>query len=603
MSQLTDLAIGPLLSAYRRGITTPREVLAQVRARGMAYTGRNIWIYQLSDAELEPYLKELARQSPDPTADNYKPLYGVPFAIKDNIDLAGVPTTAACPAFAYTPDQSASVVAQLVAAGAIPVGKTNLDQFATGLVGTHSPWGAVGNSFDESYISGGSSSGSAVAVALGLVSFALGTDTAGSGRVPAAFNNLIGLKPSKGLLSTRGVVPACRSLDAVSIFALSAGDASQVFASCSDFDGEDIYARAPPDSARGFNISQFRFGVPSPEQREFFGNNEGRALFEQSIANLQAIGGEAVEIDYDVFGQAARLLYEGPWLSERYIAVETLIESNPEALLPITRDIIAAGEQGSAVDTFKAEYQLAELRRRAESVWQSIEVLLLPTAGCCYRIDEVNNDPIQLNTNLGYYTNFVNLLDLCAVAVPAGFQQNGLPFGISLIAPTFTEHALLALAARLHRCSTKSAGATQLPLTTDNDLAPLPAGWVRVAVCGAHLSGLPLNSQLTERGGWLLESTLTAPVYKLYALPGGPPKKPGLIRVAEGGQAIEVEVWAMPLSGYGSFVAGIPAPLGIGTLELCDGTTVQGFLCESVIVDAAKDITRYGGWRAYLASL
>lgn len=612
MSESIDLSIDALLSGYREARFSPRDVIARICVEARRYDEHNIWIHQLSVAELEPYLKGLDQGSPDPQAENYMPLYGVPFAIKDNIDLANVPTTAACPQFAYTPDDHAPVVAQLVAAGAIPLGKTNLDQFATGLVGTRSPWGAVGNSFNRDYISGGSSAGSAVAVALGLASFALGTDTAGSGRVPAAFNNLIGLKPSKGLLSTRGVVPACRSLDVVSIFAFSAADAARVFAVCNKFDSEDAYARRQPSSVPAFNPKAFRFGVPKTGQREFFGNAEAVGLFDRAIAGMEALGGQPVQVDYRVFQQTAQLLYEGPWVSERYAAIENIIDS-PEALLPVTRDIIAGGAKPSAVDAFKAGYQLQALRRQADAIWRSIEVLLLPTAGTCYTIDEVENDPVQLNTNLGYYTNFVNLLDLSAVAVPAGFQKNGLPFGVTLMAPAFVDHSLLALAGALQPRLSTTGGATDFPLGSVLDPEGvehsgagstfIPEGWTRVAVCGAHLSGLPLNHQLTERGGWLLETTQTAPEYKLYALPGGPPDKPGLVRVGGGGSAIDVEIWTLPLCEYGSFVAGIPSPLGIGTLHLDDGKTVQGFVCEHQALAKAEDISQFGGWRAYLTTL
>ena len=602
-NKMPNLSIENLLSVYRDGSLRPRDLITSIRTEAERYKDRNIWIYQLSEAELEPYLTDLETCSPNPESENYRPLYGVPFAIKDNIDLVGVATTAACPGFAYTPDETATVVAQLIAAGAIPVGKTNLDQFATGLVGTRSPWGAVGNSFDKEYISGGSSAGSAVAVALGLVSFSLGTDTAGSGRVPAAFNNLVGLKPTKGLLSTRGVVPACRSLDVVSIFALTSSDAARVVDCCDEFDFQDSYARRKPQSVPGFNTRAFCFGVPKSAQLEFFGNDEGVALFKNAIAGLEAIGGTPVEIDFEPFKQAARLLYEGAWISERYAAIEKLIENTPEDLLPVTRGIIGAGVSPSAVDAFKAEYQLKQLQRDAEIIWQDIDVMLLPTAARCYLINELEKDPVQLNTNLGYYTNFVNLLDLTAVAVPAGFQKNGLPFGVTLMAPAFTDDSLLALTGRLHPTLTSVAGATEISLPKVNPHIPLPAGWIRVAVCGAHLSGLPLNHQLTDRGAWLLETTQTTPAYKLYALPGGPLKKPGLVRVGKVGKAIDVEIWSLPLSEYGSFVAGIPSPLGIGTLQLADGSSVQGFLCESEGLGLAEDISEFGGWRAYLDRL
>jgi allophanate hydrolase len=515
------------------------------------------------------------------------PLAGAPFAIKDNIDLAGVPTTAACPAFAYTPAASAPVVQRLVDAGAIPLGKTNLDQFATGLVGVRSPHGVPVNPFNAAYIPGGSSSGSAVAVAAGLCSFALGTDTAGSGRVPAACNNLVGVKPTRGLLSTRGVVPACRSLDCVSLFTRTVADAAEILAAAAAYDPDDPFSRrAVPPGAAGSEPP--RLGVPRAGQLEFFGNGAAGELFAAAVDRWRQLGARIVEVDFAPFRAAARLLYEGPWVAERYAAVKALIETKPEALHPVTRQVIAAGRDLTAVAAFEALHRLAELRRETEKVWDEIDALLTPTAGTTYTVAEVEAEPLRLNSNLGYYTNYVNLLDLCALAVPAGFLPGGLPWGISLVAPAFGDDRLLRLGARfLGEPEPVAALAPAEPVT-------------RVAVCGAHLGGLPLNHQLTGRGGHLVRATRTAPHYRLYALPGTPPPKPGLVRVAEGGAAIEVEVWELPLAAYGSFVAGIPSPLGIGTITTEDGEPVQGFLCEAAAVRGARDITDLGGWRAYL---
>jgi allophanate hydrolase len=589
-----SLDITSLLSGYENGDFTPAEVIDLVTTRIDSQADHNIWITRLSADAIQPYLDRLQHFNPKEL-----PLYGIPFGIKDNIDLANVPTTAGCPEYSYTSTAHASVVEQLIDAGAIPIGKTNLDQFATGLVGTRSPYGAGRNSFNPAYISGGSSSGSALAVALGQVSFALGTDTAGSGRVPAAFNNIVGLKPTRGLLSTRGVVPACRSLDCVSIFAVCAADAERVLNASSQFDPEDDYARPIPSTVPGFDISRFHFGVPRPEQLEFFGNDDGLTIFSTAVQKLESLGGEKVEIDFAPFLAAARLLYEGPWVTERYVAIEDFITEQPEALFPVTRAIISGGATPSAVAAFKAQYRLQHLRRQSELAWQGIEVLLTPTAGRHYTIDEVNADPIRLNSNLGYYTNFMNLLDLSAYAVPAGFQSDGLPFGVTLVGHAFHDSALLQLGDRLQRCLVTTQGATQCPLPNPTEPAGPGAGWTRVAVCGAHLSGLPLNHQLTERGGRLLQQTRTAPYYHLYALAGGPPQRPGLVR-RETGAAIEIEIWALPLAEYGSFVAGIPAPLGIGTLETAEGQWVQGFLCEDYALHKAEEITHLGGWRAYV---
>jgi allophanate hydrolase len=525
----------------------------------------------------------------------------VPFAIKDNIDLAGVPTTAACSEFAYTPTTSATVVQKLIDAGAIPIGKTNLDQFATGLVGARSPYGSGRNSFNPEFISGGSSSGSAVVVAMGLVSFSLGTDTAGSGRVPAAFNNLIGLKPSCSLLSTRGVVPACRSLDSVSIFSLTARDAQQVLRVAEGFDFFDDYSRVMQRGA--FATTVFRFGVPRADQLEFFGDQEYARLFAKSIVRLESLGGQRVEIDFAPFLQTARLLYEGPWVAERYAAIEKFILSNPQALHPVTRQIIEPATQRSSLETFQAQYRLQALRRKAAGVWGNIDVMLSPTAGTIYRIAEVEADPVRLNSNLGYYTNFVNLLDLAAVAVPAGFRTDGLPFGITLIAPSGSDEALLRLADRVHQVDERRYGASQFVSETaraiPQDIAP---GFVGIAVCGAHMQGLPLNRQLIDRGGYFVKQIQSASQYRFYALPGGPPARPGMVKVTENGGAIELEVWALPIEQVGSFLAGIPSPLGLGKVSLADGTSVTGFVCEASAVLEAQDITHLGGWRAFLQS-
>ncbi len=596
LSRDQSLAVGTLLEAYRQERCTPGEILELVLSRIAAQRHRHIWISCLSRQQLQPYVEALAGKSPDEL-----PLYGIPFAIKDNIDLAGLPTTAACPDYAYEPEQHAFVVQRLIEAGAIPIGKTNLDQFATGLVGTRSPYGACENSFDPDYIAGGSSSGSAVCVALGQVSFALGTDTAGSGRVPAAFNNLIGVKPSRGLLSTRGVVPACRSLDCVSVFALECSDARRVLQCCTEFDAQDAFARPEPVALPGFNPQRFRFGVPRPGQLEFFGSAADESLFDQALQRLQALGGEHVNIDFEPFLAAARLLYEGPWLAERYAAVGAFVEARPDAAHPVTRTIIARGKQGSAVDAFEAQYRLMECRRASENAWQQVDLIVTPTAGTIYRIDAVEADPVRLNSNLGYYTNFMNLLDLCAVAVPAGFKHDGLPFGVTLVGEAFADAALLALAERLQRAAGLPMGATGHPLPAAGDAFACAAGVVPIAVCGAHLSGLPLNPQLTERGAWLLQQTRTAAGYRLYALAGGPPQRPGLVRAA-GGAAIEVEVWALPREQVGGFLQLIPAPLGLGKVELEDGRWVSGFICEPCAIAGAEEVTRWGGWRDYLAS-
>jgi len=519
------------------------------------------------------------------------PLAGETFAVKDNFDVAGMPTTAGCPAYRFTPAQSAAVVRRLEQAGALLIGKTNMDQFATGLVGTRSPHGACSSRFDERYISGGSSSGSAVAVASHLVDFSLGTDTAGSGRVPAAFDNLIGLKPTRGLLSTQGVVPACRTLDCASIFARTCRTAHAVWKIAQGFDENDPFSREPrpADGAAPWVNASFRFGVPAPDQLQFFGDEEAAQLYRAAVEKLERIGGERVEIDFSAFREAADLLYGGPWVAERLAAVKDFFREHSADVEPVVRGIIGGASRYSAVDTFEANYRLHELLREAEPQWAQIDLLFLPTTGTIYTHQQIAADPVKLNTNLGYYTNFVNLMDLAAVAAPAGFRPNGLPFGVSFVGRAFTDEALLAVAQRY-------LGET-IPLL---HRAP---GCVALAVVGAHLRGQPLNHQLAERGARLERTCRTATNYRLYALSGTTPPKPGLVRDENfQGPGVEVEVWAIPEDQFGGFVAAVPSPLTIGNATLETGESVKCFLLEPGAVSKALDITRFGGWRAYLVS-
>ena len=599
-----NLSISHLRQAYTDGSLTPEQLVEDILQACQQFEHHNIWIRSLSRDELQPYLDALAGRTPCEL-----PLYGIPFAIKDNIDLAGIPTTAACPAFEYTPDRHAFVVQQLIDAGAIPIGKTNMDQFATGLVGTRSPepWGACRNAFDSDYISGGSSSGSAVAVSLGLVSFSLGTDTAGSGRVPAAFNNLVGLKPSKGLLSMSGVVPACRSLDCVSIFALTAEDANAVFEQAAAYDDQDAYARHNPFHNNGRHYGSpsrpFTFAVPRADQLEFFGNPSAEALFNQSIQVLQKLGGLKHEIDFTPFLDAARLLYEGPWVAERYVAIEDLISKHPGELLPVIRTIIGGGESKTAAEAFKAEYRMQHFRQRAAKLLENVDILVTPTAGTIYTIDEVRVDPIKLNSNLGYYTNYMNLLDCAGVAVPAGFLDSGLPWGITLVSHHMEDRKLLSYANLWQQQLNLTLGNTDVAFSSGKGTDISFSDTIPVVVCGAHLEQLPLNWQLSERGATLSEKTHTSANYRMFALAGGPPYRPGLIRDDSTGVAIEVEVWQVPEENFGSFVAGIPAPLGIGKVELEDGRWLPGFICEAYGVIGARDISELGGWRQYMSTL
>lgn len=523
------------------------------------------------------------------------PLAGVPFAVKDNIDVAALATTAACPAFAYTPERSATVVERLIAAGAVLIGKTNLDQFATGLVGARSPYGAPRCVFNQAFVSGGSSSGSAVAVAAGLVAFALGTDTAGSGRVPAAFNHLVGLKPTKGRWSTRGLVPACRSLDCISVFAADLAGAARVDEVLTAFDPEDHYSRRAPASPPAPTMAGLRFAIPRPEQRIFLGDGESEALYAAAVARLEAAGGQAVEVDIAPLLDAAKLLYSGPWVAERTAAVEPLLRASPSAIEPTVRAIVQGGLATTGVETFRGLYALEGYRRAAEAIWDVADVLFLPTAPTIYRLKALKAEPLALNANLGLYTNFVNLLDLSALAIPAGFRADGTGFGVTLVGPAFADRALLDLAERYLETFPMAD-------TPPLDLTPHKPG-VKLAVVGAHLGGMPLHWQLTSREARLVSATRTAPAYKLYAIANSTPPKPALVHVRDGGASILVEVYELDVEAFGSFTVEVPAPLAIGNVILEDGTTVKGFVAEPRALDGATDITALGGWRAYIASL
>ncbi|HEI9903065.1 TPA: allophanate hydrolase [Serratia marcescens] len=560
----------------------------------------NAWLYLATPAQRERQYRQLAQRLEAVAGDLSRlPLFGVPFAIKDNIDVGGWPTSAACPAFTYQAAADATVVANLRAAGAIALGKTNLDQFATGLVGTRSPYGAVVNSFDSRYVSGGSSSGSASVVARGLVPFALGTDTAGSGRVPAGFNNIVGLKPTKGRLSNRGVVPACRLNDTVSVFALTVADAAQVAELASGFDPADPYSRPDPHTAPADIPAAPRFAVPA--QLEFFGDVQAERAFHRALAQLQAGGATLEPLDFAPFRTLAEQLYYGPWVAERTVAIEQVLEANPQAIDPVVRGIVGNGLGYSACDAYKAEYLRAELARQIAQRLAPFDALVVPTAPTIRTLAEMAQEPVLFNSQFGTYTNFTNLADLSALALPGPLREDGLPAGITLIAPAWHDRALAAFGLRWQRQSALPLGATGRALPPQPAPAP-SSGHVRLAVVGAHLSGMPLNVQLTQRDAVRVEQTVTAPCYRLYALADTEPPKPGLARVAQGA-AIRLELWDIPLARFGEFVAEIPAPLGIGTLLLADGRRVKGFICEAWALEGATDITEFGGWRDYLAGV
>jgi len=592
-------SIAALRAAYRDGVS-PCTVIEAAYDRIERVRDNPIWINLVPRAQALARARELARFARE--SDTCPgPLFGIPFAVKDNIDAAGLPTTAACPAYEYRPGAGAPAVDRILAAGGILIGKTNLDQFATGLVGTRSPYGACRNAFDPRYVSGGSSSGSAVAVALELASFALGTDTAGSGRVPAAFNNIVGLKPTRGLVSTRGVVPACRTLDCVSVFALDCTDALEVLGTIEGYDSDDPYSRRA-QTMPAFSATRPIVAVPRISQREFFGDAETGQLYEAAIERVIALGAQVREIDFAPFLEARKLLYEGPWVAERAAALGGFLTDRRDALHAVTRAVVDSASAFSAVDAFEAAYRLEGLRRSAERAWGDADCLLVPAAPTIYTIAEVEAEPIALNARLGLYTNFVNLLDLAAVSVPSGLRSDGLPFGVTLIGRAFSDRALATFGSRLHAALGIGAGALQR--TRPVPLPALAPAGVPVAVVGAHLTGMPLNPRLVHHGATLARTARTAGAYRLYALPDPAPARPGLVRVGTGdrGAPIEVEVWNMPVAGFGALVAEIPSPLAIGTVELEDGATVKGFLCEPYATDGREEITAWGGWRRYLAS-
>ena len=529
------------------------------------------------------------------------PLLGIPVAVKDNIDVLGLPTTAACPAFSYMPTHDSTAVAKLRAAGAIVIGKTNLDQFATGLVGVRSPYGIPVNPIRADLIPGGSSSGSAVAVSAGLVPLALGTDTAGSGRVPAMLNNLVGLKPSLGLISNAGLVPACRTLDCISVFSLTVDDAMSALSVMSGADAADPFSRDRPLGPMTAFPGQLRLGVPRAGQLIFFGDRDSEKDYGEALKRWTSLGATLVEFDLEPFYETARLLYEGPWIAERYLVIRDLLASSPESIHPVTREITTAGTRLTAADTFAALYRLQALRRIAKRTFTNLDAIVLPTAATAYSTAQVLANPIELNSRLGTYTNFVNLLDLCGLALPAAMRDDGIPFGITLLAPAGRD-AQLASIGRVFHADTQlkmgSKGLTQPPLAA---LASSARGdEIVIAVVGAHLSGMALNGELQALEARLLQEAVTAPDYRLYALDTTPPK-PGMLRVEPGaGSAIKLELWALSAAAFGKFVAAIPPPLSIGTIRLADGRGVKGFIVEPAAINGARDISAFGGWRAFM---
>lgn len=589
--------IPELRTAYENGVH-PVDVIDEIFARLEAVDDPAIFIHLCDREALRAEARALGAFDPD------KALWGIPFAAKDNIDVAGLPTTAACPAYAYTPSTDAYVIAKLRASGALMIGKTNLDQFATGLVGVRSPYGAPRNSVDPLVVPGGSSGGSGVIVGHGIVSFSLGTDTAGSGRVPAALNNIVGLKPSLGALSASGVVPACRTLDTISIFALTVDDAYAAFDVAADYDEADAYARPIATNALHAVPTGLRVGVPDAKSIEFFGDEIQEQAFRRDVAVLAASGADIVEVDFTPFYDVAHMLYEGAWVAERYTVIEDLLKEDPDAVHPVTRQIICHAESLSAADAFRGMYRLQDLKRVAEAALAELDLLCVPTIPTFYSVADLEVDPVTPNSNFGTYTNFVNLLDMCGIAVPTAPRGDGRPGSVTLLA-RFGEDALTASVARYFELDCpRNLGATDHKATGISPLSnQAKSDRMELAVCGAHMADLPLNWQLTDRDGAFVRAAKTSANYKFYALAGGPPERPGLVRTeGSGSQPIALEIWSLPMDHVGSFLAGIPSPLGLGSVELDDGSFVKGFICEASGTAGARDISEFGDWRTYLSS-
>ncbi len=587
------------LHAFYADGGTVADIIDQVFARVAAVNDPGIFLHLADRTKLAAQTEALGAFDPIT-----KPLWGVPFAVKDNIDVAGMPTTAACPDYAYVAENDATVVRLLKDAGALVIGKTNLDQFATGLVGVRSPYPIPRNAIDARLVPGGSSSGSAVATAQGIVSFALGTDTAGSGRIPAGLNNIVGLKPSVGAFSTTGVVPACRTLDCVSVFALTVDDAWTVFRAAARHDPADAYSKAIPATAYGSLPPVLSIGVPAKDDRQFFGDAVMEAAYEAALATLSGLGHRLVEVPFGDFYRVANLLYEGAWVAERYAAVKDFFDAREDSFHPVTGKIYGAAKSLTAADAFNGLYALQALKQTLQPVIASVDLFCVPTAPSHYTLADLEAEPIRENSRLGTYTNFVNLLDMCGIAVPTGTRADGLPASVTLLAASGHDGLTTALARNLHQTTDLTLGATGWPLPP---AAKAPAdsnqGLIDLVVVGAHLSGMQLNVQLRDLDARFSRTAQTSDAYRLYALAGQVPAKPGMIRVeARQGGKIDVEVWQLTPAAFGAFVAAIPSPLGIGTVHLSDGTSAKGFLVEPAAIAGASDITAYGGWRNYVAS-
>lgn len=549
-----------LNSAYKNGDLSPQELLEEIIRRAEETAEKNIWIVPPSKELVQKYIDNLPKDR-----ENY-PLWGIPFAIKDNIDLADVPTTAACKEFTYTPKKSAFVVQNLIDAGAIPVGKTNLDQFATGLVGTRSPYGEVHNSHNPDLISGGSSSGSSVSVALGMATFSLGTDTAGSGRVPAMLNTLVGFKPPLGSWSTAGVVPACASLDCVTVFANSLGDAKIVDSQARGFDKDCIWSKEY--EIKGEKSAKTIF-LPKTEPR-FYGDYADicRKKWQNAVKRIEKLPINIEYIDYKMFSDAALILYEGAYVAERWEDLKSFIENSEGKTFPVTEKILRSGDkaENTAAKLFGNLHELQMYRHKAKMLLKDA-VMVMPTAGGTFSRAQVRENPIETNSLMGLYTNHCNLLDMFAVAIPENTKDTNIPFGITVFGLSDSENLVLDMCEKF-----------------------LESESLKICVCGIHKKGRALESQLTELGAEFSEHTTTAKEYKLYEL-DTKPLKPGLVRVLDGGECIEVDVYSLPKTKLASFMENVSSPLNIGDVKLINGEYIKGFLCENYIIETAKDIT------------
>lgn len=595
-----SLDLVTLKKAYANGTLTPTRVINAIYDRIAARGDDHVWIYLVARENALAAARELESQGYDD-----RPLWGIPFSVKDCNDILGLPTTNALKEGTYIAQSSGQALDRLFEAGALLIGKTNMDQFGIGLVGMRTPYGACSCVFNERYISGGSSSGSGVSVAAGLSSFSVANDAAGSGRVPAGFNNIVGIKPTPGLVSNACVSGGgcVKTIETLSVFALTVEDGMDVLTLMAGYDPSYPFSKPEADAVPLIPVTpppSFRFGVPAGNALRFFGDTEAERLFTEAITRLTAMGGEKVEVDFTPFEETQRILYDGPWISERALSLDSVLENHREAIHPVTRQILSKSGNFTALDTFAAIHRIAELKCETRAVWDGIAVLMVPTTPTIYTKEEIEANPIELNSRLGIYTNFVNLMGLCGIAVPNGFRNDGVPLGVTFLAPGFQEARAAGIAAAFHKETGLKLAKFDNPYPTPVEQA-LPEGYREIAVVGAHLSGMPLNHELVERGGFFRRSTFTSGDYKLYLLAGTVPAKPGLIR-AEVGASVAVEIWALPVAGFGDFIGRIPAPLGVGKLTLADGSQVTGFLCESTAIAGQPDITSYGGWRSYSQS-